>query len=79
MAAKRETKFDRVLRAAKYFGAEYAANPGSSRLEYMESIALKMGKKTWSELAFDDKRQFSRAFDEGVREEKALLGKGRYD
>jgi hypothetical protein len=64
----------RALAAAKYFGAEYEVNPGSSRMEYMDDCAYYFGK-TWKELSQEDKNAISVAFEKGRAEERALTGK----
>jgi acyl-CoA reductase-like NAD-dependent aldehyde dehydrogenase len=76
MATKRKSKAERDLEeavaAARYFGAEYQANPGSSRSEYMESIAMKLGQERWFSLTPEQRRVCGNAFEEGRRAEKKL-------
>lgn len=62
--------------AARYWGAECAANAGTSfSADYAEDCALKYGKKSWAELSQAEKNEARTAFNEGIRAEKALQGK----
>ena len=56
--------------AAYYFGAEYTANPGSSRLEYMSDCAFYYGKERYSDLSLEEKNEIQQAFNEGCAAEK---------
>ena len=55
-------------------GAEYQANPGSSRIEYLDSAAYYFSEdiEKFSDLSDDDKAACRKAFEEGVREERGL-------
>ena len=64
----------KALAAAKYFGAEYEANPGSSRMEYLGDCSHYFGKP-WNELSQEDKNEIIAAFERGRAEEKKLSGK----
>lgn len=61
------------LIAAKQFGAEYQANPGSSRREYLDSSAYYFGedKECFSDLSQEEKSALLKAFQEGINEEKS--------
>lgn len=60
--------------AARQFGAEFQANPGSSRREYLDSAAyyFREGVESFSELTEEEKAICRKAFDDGVAAEKAL-------
>ncbi len=66
------SKLDDALRAARYWGAEFAANPGSSRSEYLQSIAMKLGKDRWFDLPPEQRNPLMAAFNEGIRAERKL-------
>lgn len=70
-----EPSMEEALSAARYWGAEYQANPGSSRSEYMESIAMKLGKERWFDLPAEQRNPLTQAFNEGVRAEQKAQGK----
>ena len=55
---------------AKYFGTEYQANPGSSRMEYYDSIAWYYGHEKWSEMKDDERQEAAKLFEAGVRKEQ---------
>ena len=57
---------------ARQMGAEYQANPGSSRGEYLASAAFYYGKETFAELSKEDRDDLLSGFNEGIRAEKAL-------
>lgn len=59
-------------KAAKSMGAEYQANPGSSRREYLNDSAHYFGedKESFDDLSEDEKVLCSSAFDAGVALEK---------
>lgn len=61
-------------KAAKAFGAEYQANPGSSRKEYLDSSAYYFGndKEKFSDLSPEEKTICLKEFNAGVAQEKAL-------
>jgi len=52
--------------AAEQFGAEFQANPGSSRFEYVESAAWYFGKESFSELSQVEKIACRSAFVRGI-------------
>jgi hypothetical protein len=60
-------------RAAHYMGAEYAANPGSSRMEYLDSAAWYFGsdKESRSDLTPEEKTILHREFQKGIEAERA--------
>jgi len=58
--------------AAKQFGAEFQANPGSSRQEYRENAAWYFGKESVSELTTEEALALNTGFYEGIRREKSL-------
>jgi len=60
--------------AAKYMGAEYKANPGSSRREYLDNSAYYFGedKESFSDLSEDEKAICRKAFNEGIAIEISL-------
>jgi hypothetical protein len=61
-------------RAARYFGAEYQANPGSDRLEYYESIAWYYEKGSWAEMSDDERQEAIFEFNEGIKRERRAQG-----
>lgn len=67
---KRGTK--EGLFAARQFGAEFQANPGSSRMEYLDSAAWYFGVESFAELSEEQKWQCKAAFDQGIKAERAL-------
>ena len=57
--------------AARQFGAEFTANPGSSRREYLNDAAWYFGEdKTYSNLTAEEREALNTAFAEGVKAEK---------
>jgi hypothetical protein len=56
--------------AAYYFGAEYTANPGSSRMEYMNDCAFYYGKERYRDLSMEERNEIQNAFNEGCAAEK---------
>jgi hypothetical protein len=57
--------------AARQFGAEFKANPGSSRMEYLNDAAWYFGEgKTYSTLTAEEKAALLKAFAEGERAER---------
>jgi hypothetical protein len=60
--------------AAKMMGAEYQANPGSSRKEYLDNSAYYFSedKNCYSDLTLEEKELCLDAFDAGVKLEKSL-------
>jgi hypothetical protein len=58
--------------AARQFGAEFVANPGSSRIEYLNDAAWYFGEgKTYATLTAEEKFALCEAFSEGgMRAEK---------
>lgn len=61
-----------ALQAARYWGAEFQANPGDARSEYLDSIAMKLGKEQWSDISRDQRTILLKAFHEGMSAERAL-------
>ena len=61
-------------KAAHYMGAEYAANPGSSRREYLDSAAYYFGetKETYADLTAEEKLICSKQFQAGIEAERKL-------
>ncbi len=58
--------------AAKYWGSECEANPGTSLVgDYAYDIALKYGYKAWSDMPNPERTEALRAFAEGRKAEKA--------
>ena len=55
-------------------GAEYQANPGSSRMEYLDSAAWYFGedKDELKDLSADEKAALHKAFREGQDAERKL-------
>lgn len=66
--------------AAKQFGAEFEANPGSSRMEYLNDAAFYFGEgKTYSTLTQEERDALNKAFSEGIQAEKdarKIIGRG---
>jgi len=60
------------LFAAKQFGAEYQANPGSSRAEYLDASAHYFGqdKESFTDLTKEEKAACLQAFEKGIKAEK---------
>jgi len=58
--------------AARQFGAEYQANPGSSRREYLDSAAWYYGKELFSDLTADEAKSCIENFNAGIQAEKKL-------
>ena len=57
--------------AAKQFGAEYQANPGSSRMEYLNDAAWYFGEgKTYATLTAKERTELNTAFNAGIQAEK---------
>lgn len=54
-------------------GAEYQANPGSSRREYLDNSAYYFGedKETFADLSLEEKEICLNAFQAGIVAEKA--------
>jgi hypothetical protein len=61
-------------KAAFQFGAEYQANPGSSRMEYLDDAAkdFREGVETIADLSADEKKACFAEFNRGVETEKSL-------
>ena len=61
-------------KAAFAFGAEYQANPGSSRREYLDSAAYYFGPdfEKVSDLSENQKEVLFREFQAGIAREKSL-------
>lgn len=57
---------------AREMGAEFQANPGSSRREYLDSAAYYFGWDTYAEMPADAKLVCMNAFLDGVNAERAL-------
>jgi len=64
---------DRGIFAAKQFGAEYQANPGSSRREYLDSAAyyFRQDVESFSQLTPEEREACQKAFREGIDAERA--------
>jgi len=62
----------KALEAASYFGAEYAANPGSNSSEYLDDMALRAGREDWKSVPSDEKSKLLRAFRQGKKREQEL-------
>lgn len=63
---------EEALKAARYFGAEYQANPGSDRMEYLDDVADYLGADlTWKDLTREQKKPLLEAFKRGIEAEKA--------
>ena len=60
-------------RAARYFGTEFQANPGSSRMEYMDSIAAYYGFDRWRDMPKDLREEASKEFSAGIAAEKKAV------
>jgi hypothetical protein len=60
--------------AARQFGAEWVANPGSSRQEYLNDSAYYFGedKEKFSDLSADEKAVCLREFNAGAAAERSL-------
>ena len=72
---KEEIARMKALAAARYFGAECQANPGTSFSDYASDIALRYGKgKKWSDLTKEEMAAARAAFSQGREEERALQG-----
>jgi hypothetical protein len=67
----------RGISASRQFGAEYQANPGSSRREYLDGSAyyFREGVEAFSALTAEEKATCLKAFNEGVAAEKAIQGR----
>lgn len=59
-------------RAARQFGAEYQANPGSSRMEYLDSAAcyFREGVDRVKDLDKEESAILFREFKEGMKAER---------
>jgi len=65
--------FDEGVRASRQLGAEFAANPGESRKEYVEDAAWYFGEgKTYATLTEAEKTALSNSFAEGFAAERKL-------
>lgn len=62
--------------AARYFGAECEANPGSSWSDYAEDCASYYGKSKWRDLTPDEKAEALAAFNAGRKDERRLSDNG---
>lgn len=68
---KIKTGFDQGVFAARQFGAEFIANPGSSRMDYLNDAAFYFGEgKTYSKLTPDERKALNKAFTEGEQAER---------
>jgi hypothetical protein len=65
---------ERGIFAARQFGAEHQANPGSSRREYLDSSAyyFRDGVESFSQLTDEEKEACRSAFQKGVAAERLL-------
>lgn len=59
-----------ALADARYFGSEFQANPGSDKMEYLDSVAMKLGKELFRDLDPATRRSIRMAFAEGIAREK---------
>lgn len=66
------TSFEKGVEAARYFGAEFQANPGSNRQEYLDSCANYFGKDCFRDLGPKEKGACRDAFNAGIKAEKEL-------
>ena len=69
-----EKSINQAKKAAKEFGAEYQANPGSDRMEYLDSIAfyVREGVHFWKDLNQSEKIVLINEFNLGVEAEKNI-------
>jgi hypothetical protein len=72
--------FDQGVFAARQFGAEYVANPGSSKMEHLNDAAWYFGEgKTYATLTAEERDALNKAFNEGMKAEKEarkVIGNG---
>jgi hypothetical protein len=62
--------------AARYWGAECEANPGTSfSADYALDCALKYGRASWAECTSAEKSEIRLAFREGREAERKLVGR----
>lgn len=65
--------FKEGVEAARYFGSEFQANPGSDKMEYLDAIADYFREDaTWKDLTNKEKEAAKEAFRKGVEAEKRL-------
>lgn len=69
-----ERNYEAGIKAARYMGAEYQANPGSSRMEYIDSAAWYFGpdKECQKDLTKEEREALHKAFREGQAAERDL-------
>ena len=58
-------------KAARYFGAEFQANPGDSMADHRYNMAWYYGHKSWSEMLEDERTEAMELFEAGKKAEKA--------
>jgi hypothetical protein len=58
--------------AARYFGSEYQANPGSSRRDYLNDSAWYFGVDDYKKLSPEDREVCDREFAAGIAAERKL-------
>jgi hypothetical protein len=64
--------FEEGVRAARYMGTEFQANPGSSRREYLDSSAWYFGYDTYAEMPDKERQACAESFNAGVKAEREL-------
>lgn len=65
--------FAEALAVARYMGAEYRANPGSSRRDYYDDIAWYFGidgDDAWHKVPAEQKLELVKAFNGGAAAER---------
>lgn len=63
---------------ARYFGAEYACNPGrENRREYLDSCAMVYGFDDWEAVPQDVRREIMKEFNYGKQVEEGEQGRVR--
>lgn len=63
---------DKGRAAARYFGSECQANPGSTFYEYKDDIADHYGYERWEDMPRDLQTEAKAAFREGREAERSL-------
>ena len=69
-----ERNYEAGIKAAFQMGAEYQANPGSSRMEYINNAAWYFGpdKESQKDLTPEERDALRKAFREGQAAEREL-------
>lgn len=62
--------FDEGVKAARYFGTEFQANPGSDMDEYLSDCASYFGFDSFMEMPAKEKAACLAAFNEGIKAER---------